>query len=742
MSDEYHVTQADCLSEFLEECKKIPSKEVRIAPDHKYSEVISAVEIMDPRTDAMCGYQDIKYFSDLIAAEETYGPEELGALDEHKMLMFMQHMIALEAIWLQGNGNLPQTIFTAPIMHHLALVEKHCPILHIFCLGVLKVILATFETIGDADIKDNEEFLVYNFGLELLQDVAADDVLRLLDEAEQQALELGWTAVAQCFRFHSKFLRANYALMKGYGEIPAAVALLEEAREALEAIEPVEADQAILSKLFHPMTLQWVPALTPIRWLSDIDFSKGRDFFFHLLQSFCEVCSDLPPATASGEHFLTFLLDFSAGAHPLLARSRLLLLIHSLDENIIDGDRMRRMVLRTLDETYGCPLYTHVYDGDADAIRELNVAQIKRVKGIAKYLKKDFDLSVYTPENLRERSTEFFGHLARLHLVIAYITLHNRPRCRRRLANFFNEVKYIQQNAWDIDTNIFGAGNYCSEHSLPPAQANPAVPCLQCVAVSRSAVLSTYLIDIVCRLIIEFNLSGFEVDLYDRAEMPAAYFYNLYITRCMLNNDVTLLQQQPFAPRTKKSASLYPLLMRTRSIALPNESHMFYVEVLKDLSYAGLLLHGVLAKLGILAAPSRHNCANPQNVHDMRYKALSALTQPQYLDYASAAGEVEKIMREDIPVAINAALKKYEHAMLRLRAMAARSPACRVHRCHNLTAIAGVNCVSLRLLSAVSGEASKWTVEMLTGEHSFPRDSRRIRVSFPMYKLKQKGDKK
>ena len=737
------MSTEDCLQEFRAACKEVPVGEVCLADEMKYSEVISAVEIMDPRTDAMCDHESIRYFADLVHSGEIYSAEELGTLSEEATALFMQRMIALEARWIDGS-NLPQTIFSTPFIHHMNFLKEHNPMLYAFCLGVLKMVLVTFDTIADADVKDSEEFLVYHFSLELLHELPFEEALLLVKAEEAKAVEKGWKTVASCFRFHTAFLQANVALSKGHANIPEAQELFQTAREEVKSMRIIPEDSVILSKLFHEMTLRWVPALTPLKAQQNVCFAEGRVYFESTIASFLDVCENFRKSIECAERMVSFVLDFSASAPSVLVRSRLLLLIHSIDAKIIEGPFFRNLVLKTLDETYGCSIFRSVVEGDEKVINDLYSMQIKRLREVSKFLPEPIDTSLHTAAHLRAKVTDFMQHLARLHIVIIFLALNNRARFRRRLANFFPELRNMQQNAWDVDTNIFGGGNGCAEHAMTrPGGWRPDMPCGQCMGAARSLVLSAYVTDVVCRMTIEFNLLGQENDLYGRNELPSAYAYNEYVVHSMVENDTVLFQAQAFEPRVKQTARLYPLLLRSRRITLPNENHTFYVEILQLFANAGLFLHTALETLGLIKPVSANSCVSAADVYALRYKSLQVTMRPSFLDYEAAQRQVAGTVGSNPLHALQTAFRVYQRVTERLQQMMPLAAPHRAARCANLLAIAKANSVTAKLLVALHQQADKWTADIQVGSVVIGKEiaAQSIIASFPVYKLKQKSVK-
>ncbi|KNH06685.1 Mak10 subunit NatC N(alpha)terminal acetyltransferase [Perkinsela sp. CCAP 1560/4] len=730
------------LSALQKHSKGIPPSEVRLAEGVRYQDVISAVEVMDPRTDALFDHESIRYIADLMKSGEIFTADELTSLSESQILLFMQHMMALEAEWMQGQY-LPQTVFSTPYIHHMRFLQCHSPMLYAYCLAVLKTVLMVFDTIAEADVKENEEFLIYHFGLDLHQDVQLDEVLRMLEEAYAEAIGKDWMQVAKCIEFQSNFLQGNLILARGHEFLQHASRLLTSAGEVLESIRLADMDDISLKKFYHPMTLRWVPALTPLKWISSISVGDGIRYFKEVIESLIGICTNFSTVSRCSERLLTFAIDFSASVPTLLVRSRLLLLIHSLDKNLLQNGYLVSIILHSLDETYGCSLYKSIYDGEPKALDEVYAMQTKKIREINKYLPQAIDVSSLTKELIGTQFTDFLERLARVYLLIIFVSLHNRARYRRRLANLFFELRNIQHLAWEVDTHIFGGGYGCVEHYFNKSrklQANGF--CAQCVACSKTLVLSALVTDIICRVTMEFNLLGLENNLYGKNEIPTAYAYNYHVVQTMIENDTILFHPQMFEPVMKHHARLYPLLVRKRRAALPTEGHIFYVEVLQLVSTASLFLHVALQQLGMIPSNHGQTCTTESQVYALRYKSMQCLTRPAHLTHEGYRTIIEAFSTNNAPSALENAVGMYQRAIEKLNTLIPKLSSYSSSRCSGLRCVVQANAVTAKLLHSIvkSSTMNNWTIEIQVGTVSLgnAKLAKRVNTSLPFYKLKQK----
>ena len=608
------VRYEDRLEEFKKTTSRLPHGAVLTAPGVRLLDLISSVEILDPRTDGDFAYESIRSFKELQRSGEILTETELQYLNFKDYQGFMQRLLNLEVQWLEGRP-LPQTIFTCPFAHKLLERTGSDLLLYIYLRGVLKFLDLTHRIILKGEVREEDEFPLYTFGLQLPEDIPVGDILPSLLKSK---VSVSGDLIVQAYLgLHISLIHVLHELQnyKKNETLYQVLTYLDQAQQFLEYIlaqPPVEITPRC-DKLFHIMTLRWVPTLTPLHPLPTLGSHEGLEYFVKLVNDLQFLCIHLSRLGNLSE-LLALVLSLSDRHPSLLVRSQSILLIYQHDsETMLHHGSVPSHVLRLLEDVYGHTLVRQIYDGNKNALRrvcEYRTSRFLALKKLKIMEKTPFDFS--NPRQAMElvpsQVAEIVENVGKALLHVIYAALHNRAKYRRRLANLLQEFISIQHHAWDLDVIIFGGGALCVEHTRTTKHEKRSVEnCDLCRATRKAAVFTPLILDLATRGMAEYLKLGFELQLYSQDELKAVYAYLEYLLAHMSENCEALYNIRCFTPRSEKSFRLLPPIVTTRKVRLPPASVVLHINVQSFLLGGLLNLQVYLERCGLLSPAARYS---------------------------------------------------------------------------------------------------------------------------------------
>ena len=173
----------DVTDNFKEACNVLKVDELVHDEFFGLFEAMSAIEIMDPKMDAgmVCkgSGRDILQFKEAVASgnlkvKDFTAKELLGIIDE---------LLACFVTWLDGHS-LIQTIFICLYTHDINLIDD--PILRAVCISVLKLVDVVRNIVGRAKVYEEEDFQTLSYGFKLGIEITSLRISGMLREAEEE----------------------------------------------------------------------------------------------------------------------------------------------------------------------------------------------------------------------------------------------------------------------------------------------------------------------------------------------------------------------------------------------------------------------------------------------------------------------------------------------------------------------------------------------------------------------------
>eukprot|EP00759_Apiculatamorpha_spiralis_P016809 PhF_6_TR2304/c0_g1_i1/m.4050/K20823/NAA35, MAK10; N-alpha-acetyltransferase 35, NatC auxiliary subunit len=729
----------DVLPAFRAVVAKMSKGEMKVAPLVQLHEIISAVEILDPRTDSNAGYETVKGYDDLVKAGDVLTPAQLKGLTEDDLHGTFETMTALLSRWLQGRS-LPQTVFTLVHMHKLETL-KESPVLHAYSRGILKFVSLGLDVISRGDVREEDEFPIYTFNFNLHHEDNIEDVVQALGAA---AKSLKSPSVAAHLKFLAHMIEGHKFLDTGVAGLATAAVQYAEAQKELTVMESSALKvppTATSQKLFNETTLRWVPTLTPIPALTGYSFAEAVKTFTKIIKDTIEICTALPRIDANLADLMSFITDFSSLSPSLLVRSRLMVLAYNSSNGVIlEKDTIAQLLLNMLTDTYGCPTIKGLCEGDAATRTSVTQFRIHRMKELRKFrpeVKIPPESEFETFAKLTQHQvSDFIGKFGQAVLHTMYCVLNNRARYRRRLSNLFSDYGTLQQMAWEIDSNVFGGGIRCLEH-LFRGPSSTMDSCDQCRAASQAIVLSALVLDVAVRCMADFIMVGFELQLYAHEETGYLLNYMEHILAWFTENFQVLYKVQDIQSRSmmnKKLQHLFPPIVMARKLCYPTVSATLRAEVMRLMVGAILRLHLYLKRLGILASTATRSLITLKTKFEHRFTPFQYLVRPAQLPY-------EQVERAEIQLAgpsednndglESVTVQFFAKALQRLDALRSEiTCGSTLEMCQNWAGVCKANQVCLKLATTLvkSKQIADWTVLVETAPDTY----------FPTYKLVRK----
>ncbi|CAK8676705.1 unnamed protein product [Clavelina lepadiformis] len=513
----------DITGKFMKACEGLDLGELVHEPNFGLFEAMSAIEMMDPKMDAgMIGKQTSRK---VLSFQESMELNciQLNNLDPSDLIIIMDACQACILSWLDGQS-LAQTVFTCLYLHNPDVIEDRQ--LRAFCLGVLKLCDSIKDKIYKANVFEEEDFQTLTYGFKFAGNVTELRVIGMLKEVEDevsrairnckskfrdhQNLESLNDELAQLQGVHArlKFLRLLLQIMISFGKKEVDVVqnskkFVVQLAEQLKVIEKtkhfgtkpaVTLDDHEIVVGFEPLVNQRLlpptfPRYTKLRSRDELASAYG-DIVKRML-SIIEMTT-----LTTFQSVLEFMVTFAHSGPCVLTRS--LAQITFIPEN-------RRV--------FGSQLFTEVLK---DSIRAFNCPPA---------------LSPRFPNLLNNAKAKecidvFLTRASRTMMKLVQVYGHNYARQREKLASLLEDLAILQDDADRCDTDL---------HTLMQALDLGA-------SANRSHLTSigSWTLYHTLRAMIQYILSGFQLQLYSEHEFHYIYWY---LAEVLLSWQITTLNR-------------------------------------------------------------------------------------------------------------------------------------------------------------------------------------------------------
>ncbi|KAG5481556.1 hypothetical protein LSCM1_05578 [Leishmania martiniquensis] len=496
--------------------------------------ILSAPEIMDPKTDSGFGCETIYSLSHLLKTQEV--PSAATVSTEAALLDVLDYIHVKELTYLQGYS-LTQSYLDFPYFLRMDLLKEQHSTLHAYCRGVLRTLDCVLRAVFSTTNRSEEEFMLIPPELDRQPDCSVGEILA---ELEMAAAKSSSPAVAARLRFRKHILAAFSMLLesKKRSDVEAACDSCQEALALLESdVYTRSSEPAPDARLLRTKEIAfWVSVITPTKALTATPFADAMSAYKSLLQQLMSFKTLV--RIESLDCISDFIVNFGALQPLLPVRSLCAVVLFSRDpnESFLYGAPLHRRMLETLTKKFGAPLYQRIFEGDEvmiDGVVEYRVkCTMNRVRVTPE---QRVFLRQQTVDSVRRWTTE----ACKLYLIFLETMLCNRGLAHRRMMNTMADLIRFQEMSYTTDLTVFLA-------NMPGVPKELETECIQC-----STVLTLISNDYVLRAM--EMIMGFEVelDLLTQGELVPAMWYINFAQRALKENMSALcLQSTHFIPAT------------------------------------------------------------------------------------------------------------------------------------------------------------------------------------------------
>ncbi|TRY99434.1 hypothetical protein DNTS_022988 [Danionella cerebrum] len=453
-------------------------------------EAMSAIEMMDPKMDAgMIGNQvnrkvlnfEQAVKDEAIRVKDLSVPELIGIMDTCFCCLIT---------WLEGHS-LAQTVFTCLYVHNPDLIQD--PALKAFALGILKICDIAREKVNKAAVFEEargihflspyhfiqEDFQAMTYGFKMANNVTDLRVTGMLKDVEDELqrkvkstrsrqgeqrdpeVELDMSAVSE----------AQKLMTQASDILPALHSTIQYGIQSQN--DTSKGDHPIMMG-FEPLVNQRLLPPTFPRYAKIIKREEMVNYFSKLIERIKAVCEVI--SITSLHSILDFFCEFSEQSPCVLSRS-LLQTTFLIDNRKVFGTHLMQDMIK-------------------DALRHFVSPPVLSTK-----------CSLNNNHQAKDYIDSFVTHCARPFCSLIQIHGHNRARQRDKLGHILEEFATLQDEAEKVDAALHGL-----LMKLEPQR-------------QHLACLGTWILYHNLRIMIQYLLSGFELELYSMHEYYYIYWY-------------------------------------------------------------------------------------------------------------------------------------------------------------------------------------------------------------------------
>uniref|UniRef100_A0A8C6MA65 N-alpha-acetyltransferase 35, NatC auxiliary subunit n=1 Tax=Nothobranchius furzeri TaxID=105023 RepID=A0A8C6MA65_NOTFU len=493
----------DITHEFKGACKELNLGELLHDKLFGLFEAMSAIEMMDPKMDAgMIGNQVNRKVLNFEQAIKE-GAIKVRDLSLPELIGVIDTCFCCLITWLEGHS-LAQTVFTCLYVHNPDLIEE--PALKAFALGLLKVCDIAREKVNKAAVFEEEDFQAMTYGFKMANNVTDLRVTGMLKDVEDELQRKVKSTRSrhgeqrnpeveqehqQCLALFNriKFTRLLLTSLIAFTkkETSAVCEAQKLVVQAADLLPPIHSSiqfgiqsQNDTTKGDHPIMMGFEPLvnqrLLPPTFPRYAKIIKREDmvaYFSKLIERIKTMCDVVNTTNLHG--ILDFFCEFSEQSPCVLSRS-LLQTTFLIDNKKVFGTHLMQDMVK-------------------DALRCFVSPPVLSYKICYLFLfAKDYIDS-------------FVTHCSRPFCNLIQIHGHNRARQRDKLGHILEEFATLQDEAEKVDAAL---------HSLL-MKLEPQRQHLAC--------LGTWILYHNLRIMIQYLLSGFELELYSMHEYYYIYWY-------------------------------------------------------------------------------------------------------------------------------------------------------------------------------------------------------------------------
>ncbi|XP_042909668.1 N-alpha-acetyltransferase 35, NatC auxiliary subunit isoform X2 [Parasteatoda tepidariorum] len=656
-------------------------------------EAMSAIEMMDPKMDAgmMCnrGSKKVLNFDQALKA----GKLKIKDLSAEEQIGIIDATLACLVTWLEGHS-LAQTVFTNLYLQKPHLVEDK--IIRAFSIHLLKMLEVIRDFVNKAGVFEEEDFQPVMYGYKLANEIPIGKATTMMKEVEdelqkkvkitrskpgeEQPTEVQIQhedAVALCSRI--KFCRLFYqALMtfqkKKCQAVEECDRFLIQCLELIPVIEKTihlgispdpkaessnRADYPTILG-FEPLVNQRLLPPTFPRYTKIKTRKESMNYLLYLVTRLRTICNITECITFHSA--LDFMNEFSKTSPCVLSRSVLQLLYLNHSKCSVPGK-----VLGTM----------HIVDVLRDAIRSF-------IKPPILMPRSPLMMNLQTKEYVES----FLGHCVRPFCTLIQITGHNRARQRDKLSHLIEELAALQEEADKVDAYLHNVSTNLDNH----------FPHLAC--------FGTWVLYHILKIMIQYVLSGFELELYSSHEYTYIFWY-LYeflygwMVSALSRANSYLSEQECKAEQMSQKGRNSKRNKKKKRIQ-PHKREIILTQALQNLcggyykAVCGFSLDGKLKRPCV-------EFDNERVRYEHRFAPFNSIITPPPVPYSQFKDVAEMLQFHSTPTDLYMdACKCFHHARLNLETLADPN-----EEMLNLLKVAKTNFIVMKLLHSGHKEGSK-----------------------------------
>uniref|UniRef100_A0A0B7AAS0 Protein MAK10 homolog n=1 Tax=Arion vulgaris TaxID=1028688 RepID=A0A0B7AAS0_9EUPU len=495
----------DITQEFIGACSQLHLGE--LVHDNMFGlfEAMSAIEMMDPKMDAGMLCNQIKRKVRNLEQSIEDGIVKVSNLDHAEIIGIMDASLACLVTWIEGHS-LAQTVFTNLYLHNPYIMEDRC--LKAFCIAMLKIVDHIRERINRAGTVEEEDFQPMSYGFKMAGDVSEARALGMIKEVEEELgrlckntrskagetrtedLELKHqrvTAVHTRLRFYKLFYSVLISFAKEKCEgLPLAQKQLSQIAEIMPSIIAtvhlgIQEESTPASKNDYPTIVGFEPLINQ-RLLPPTfpryTVIKSRVDSLNYITTLVKKLQNIAAIPELGSLHCIFeaFMDFSKSSPCVLSRSLLQLMLLPPNRRVFGTQSV------------------------VDALKET-------IRGFIAPPGLSPKSSIYNHPQAKEYVDALLTRSARPFCTLFQITGHNRARQRDKWAHILEDLSNLQEEADKVDAYL---------HTLLVKTERNR---------NHLACFGTWVLYHTLTAMINYTLSGFELELYAVFEYHYVYWY-------------------------------------------------------------------------------------------------------------------------------------------------------------------------------------------------------------------------
>ncbi|CAL1540610.1 unnamed protein product [Lymnaea stagnalis] len=495
----------DITKEFFSACSYLQLGELVHDCSFGLFEAMSAIEMMDPKMDAGMLCNQIKRKVRTLEQSIEDGCVQVKNLEYPELIGIMDASLACLVTWIEGHS-LAQTVFTNLYLHNPYIIEDRC--LKAFCIIMLKTVDHIRERINRAGTVEEEDFQPMSYGFKMAGDVSEARALGMIKEVEEELGKLSKstrskageersesqerqhqlvTAVYVRLRFYKLFYSALLSFAKEKCEgLPVAKKHLTQIAELLPSLidtiplgiqeesPPASKNDYPTIRGFEPLINQRLLPPTFPRYTIIKPRVDSFNYITNLVQKLLFITT--VPDLGYFHNILEAFTDFSKTSPCVLSRSLLQLLLLPPNRRVFGTQSV------------------------VDALKET-------IRGFIAPPGLSPKSSIYNHAQAKEYIDALLTRAARPFCTLFQITGHNRARQRDKWANILEDLSNMQEEADKVDAYL---------HTLLVKTERNR---------NHLACFGTWVLYHTLNAMINYTLSGFELELYAIFEYQYVYWY-------------------------------------------------------------------------------------------------------------------------------------------------------------------------------------------------------------------------